>query len=245
MAAPVDSEILHKPGAPAFLNARFMAPNVFEIAMPADLVAHLACHVEAVRRMDRRGETYPMGDDISLHCERPLRWRSDICWLSHADEPSYRWFERIYDRLGVADRVAGFVPHDRVVRLYSGFFVTRSRCDRHDFHADWVTPENRAFTLLAPLSGNAGEMGLTYIDVRGAERNYAYPAARALVFGAGFRHSTAIGSLDERAVYLCFNFGTDRMELWPELEKTAGRQGNFYCLPDGTFASSGGEQTNA
>ena len=41
--------------------------------------------------------------------------------------------------------VAPFVPHDREIRLYAGFFVTRSRCEALDMHCDWLT-EGNVFT---------------------------------------------------------------------------------------------------
>jgi len=38
-------------------------------------------------------------------------------------------------------------------------------------------------------------------------------------------------------VLLCFNFGTDKMEHWPSIERTAARQGLLICRPDGAFQS--------
>ena len=35
-------------------------------------------------------------------------------------------------------------------------------------------------------------------------------------------------------------FGTDRMDEWNTIERTAGRQGRFFCQPDGVFRSIGG-----
>ena len=235
MAHPSPPGILRAPGQPVFLNPAFMAPNVFEVDLPADLVSDLDRQAPAIRAMETKGATYPLEGGVSLYCERPASWRSDICWLSHADERSYRWFEAMFDRLALAAMVAEFVPHDREIRLFAGSFVTRSRCAAHDFHCDWLTRENHAFTLMAPITGNAGVLGMAYKDVRGTTRGYSYPAGKGIVFGTHFEHSTAVGELDQRAVYLCFNFGTDRMEHWPELAKTTGGQGDFYRLPDGRF----------
>lgn len=233
-AAPI-AGILHLHGQPAFLNPGLMALNAFEIDLPVDVIAPLQALITEIRPLEVAGAVAALSNGVALYNERPSKWRSDICWLSHADEPSYRWFEEIYRRLKLGAMVAPFVPHDQTVRLYAGFFVTRRRCEAIDMHYDWLTRDNHAFTLMAPITDNASEMGLTYETVRGELRDYTYRVGKGLVFGTQFHHSTAVGMLDDRAVFLCMNFGTDRMDLWDELSRTTGTQGAFFRQPDGSF----------
>lgn len=235
MSAPAIPGILHKPGAPVFFNPAMMTPNTFEIDVAPDVLADLQQHTAVLRTMEESGRTYAVGEDLRLYNVRPRKWRSDICWLSHADEPSYYWFEDIYRRLGLGAMVAPFVPHDREIRLYAGFFVTRSRCEALDMHCDWLTEGNDAFTLMAPITPNASGLGMTYETARKELRELTYQVGKGLVFGTHFRHSTSIGQLDERAVFLCLNFGTDRMENWPNIARTTATQGDFFRQPDGSF----------
>lgn len=161
---------------------------------------------------------------VRLYNERPRHWHGGICWLSHADDASYDWLDRLFANLGLAAPVAPFVPHDREIRLYAGFFVPRSRCDALDMHHDWTLDGNEAFTLMAPLTANAGDLGMTYDTVTGDRRNLSCRMGKGLVFGPSFLHSTAVGALDERAVFLCLNFGTDRVANWGRIGVTTARQ---------------------
>lgn len=235
MSAPTIQGILHKPGAPVFFNPAMMVPNTFEIDVAGDVLADLQRHTDALRAMEEPRAIYALDGGLRLYNERPRKWRSDICWLSHADEASYYWFEDIYRRLGLGAMVAPFVPHDREIRLYAGFFVTRSRCEALDMHCDWLTEGNDAFTLMAAITPNASGLGMTYETARNEMRDHTYEVGKGLVFGTHFRHSTSIGQLDERAIFLCLNFGTDRMENWPNIARTTATQGDFFRQPDGSF----------
>ena len=232
--------LLHKPGQSTFLNPALMAMNVLEFEVPDAILAELASLADAVRAMEANETVYALPGGVRLYNQRPPGWKSDICWLSNADEAAYRWFETLFRRLKLDETVAPFVAHDSQIRLYSGFFVTRSHCDALDRHYDWFTEQNCAFTTMIPLTANAAGMGLTYETVQGPERYYAYRQGKGIAFGAGFYHSTAVGHLDERAVFLSLTFGTDRMDEWEMIEKTAGRQGRFFCQPDGVFRTIGG-----
>ncbi|SCY29747.1 hypothetical protein SAMN05660666_01335 [Novosphingobium aromaticivorans] len=231
------SGILHKPGDPHFLNPALMAPNAFEIDIPHDLIAELAPLTAETQGMRENRAQYRLSNGVSLFNERPLAWQSDICWLSHADEEAFHWFDAIYHRLGLGPLVAPFVPHDREIRLYAGFLVTRSHCTGLNMHCDWSTDDNLAFTLMAPLTVAGERLGMTYRTIRDEERELSYKLGRGLVFGTKFVHSTAIGQLDERAAFLCLNFGTDRMEHWDSIGSTTARQCNVLRQPDGTFTT--------
>ena len=72
----------------------------------------------------------------------------------------------------------------------------------------------------------------------GRIRRQEYAFGKAVVFGAGFRHSTEPGSSTEPGgephVFLCFTFGTDRQEAWPLIAQTIdGDQSRMLCRPDG------------
>lgn len=240
MTSSIMTGLLHKPGQSVFLNPSLMARNVLEFDVPQAILDELAPLAEAARTMEEDKATYTLPGGQKLYNQRPAAWKSDICWLSNADEATYWWFDGLLRRLRLDEAVAPFVAHDAVIRLYSGFFVTRSRCEAHDMHRDWLTEGNTAFTVMAPLTPNACAMGLAYVSVRGEEREYRYRMGKGVAFGSGFVHSTAIGRLDERAVFLSLTFGTDRMDEWKTIERTAGRQGRFFCQPDGVFRSIGG-----
>ena len=196
-----------------------MAMNALQFEVPDAILAELAPLADAVRAMEANETVYALPGGVRLYNQRPPGWKSDICWLSNADEAAYRWFETLFRRLKLDETVAPFVAHDSQIRLYSGFFVTRSHCDALDRHYDWFTEQNCAFTTMIPLTANAAGMGLTYETVQGPERYYAYRQGKGIAFGAGFYHSTAVGHLDERAVFLSRTFGTDRMDEWGMIEE--------------------------
>ena len=49
------------------------------------------------------------------------------------------------------------------------------------------------------------------------------------------RHATAAGEAAQTTVLASFTFGTDRMDNWPAISRTAAHQGAFYRQPDGVF----------
>lgn len=240
MSASTIAGLLHKPGQSTFLNPALMAMNVLEFDVAEAILAELAPLADEVRAMELDDTVFDLSGGLRLYNQRPTDWKSDICWLSNADESAYWWFDSLFRRLKLDEAVKPFVAHDSQIRLYSGFFVTRSRCTAHDMHHDWLTPDNTAFTVMAPLTHNACAMGLAYRSVHGDEREYRYRLGKGVAFGSGFLHSTATGELDERAVFLSLTFGTDRMDEWDTIERTAGRQGRFFCQPDGVFRHVGG-----
>ena len=121
------------------------------------------------------------------------------------------------------------------VRLYNSFLVVRSNCTHPNFHVDWSGNDNQAFTLMTPLTANSGGFGLLYKRMDGSIGDYEYKLGEALIFGDDFVHSTKPGAAEEPVVFLCFNFGTDKMSYWPIIERTAGRQAMLTCRPDGQF----------
>lgn len=228
-------KLLHSPQTRNFVNPAFFAANVMEIEIPLEVMAPLQALVPHISRLDTFEGAVTVGEGLNLYVAHPTAWQSDIRWISHDDEPSFTWFEDIFHALDVAQHVAPFVDCEQTLTLYASFFLTRSRCAALNMHVDWSTGQNDAFTLLAPLTANCADMGLSYLTMRGEQREYTYQLGKALLFGDHFYHSTAVGHTDEPTVFLAMNFGTDRMDNWDQLVATTGNQGDFYRRPDGAF----------
>ncbi len=202
-----------------FLNEELNAPNVLEVSFAPSVLEPLT---PELRREDFFRISPP--------------WKSDIEWRSANSFRSYGVFLDCFERLGLSRILSPFVEYERRIVLYGGFFVTRSKCDGHDFHVDWVEEtENNAFTFLAPLIHPHGAPGLVYRDVRGEIRSYDYTPGRGILLGSRFRHSTDQGTSDTPSVLLSLTFGTDKMQHWDGISKTALRQGNLIRLPNGLF----------
>ena len=57
----------------------------------------------------------------------------------------------------------------------------------------------------------------------------------AIIFGDNFSHSTKPGRSTKPVILLSFTFGTDKMEHWEKIFRTAGYQSKLVCRPDGEF----------
>nr|WP_314446852.1 hypothetical protein [uncultured Sphingomonas sp.] len=204
-----------------FLDAEWLAPNVKRIAIDPAIAASFA---------DLAGSSLPPG----YHVERPA-WESDIRWISAAEERTFARFEAAFDALDVGAAVADHVAVDRAIRLFQGFVVVRSECRQPDFHLDWADAGNQAFTLLTPIGQPTPGFGLLFKTLTGETRSYDYREGEAVIFGDHFLHSTAPGRSEQPTALLSFTFGTDRMEDWPAIRKTAGFQGGLVRRPDGVF----------
>lgn len=217
-----------------FINSDFIAPNVLEIEVDISVLAEMAPVIAGLKQLGLVTGPVDIGNGVKLFSTHPT-WKSDILWISQADRAGYDYFEDIFRRLRIAEKVAPKIAHDREIVMYSGFFVTRSFCNEPDFHHDWIDADNDAFTFLAPISDNCGELGLIFKNLREQQGHYTYGLGKGLVFGDYFLHSTAPGRASGSTVFLSFTFGTDRMDNWPKIAKTAAAQGMFYRQPDGQF----------
>jgi hypothetical protein len=218
-----------------FINRGLLAPNV--VTMPVD-TAIIDEFLPLVTNHD---------GDPRFHVVRPP-WNSDMAWVSANDEATFELFQSAFDRLGVAGQVEPYLDLDRAVRLYCGFLVIRSRCDAPNFHYDWLQANNEAFTLLTPVTGNAENFGMLYRRLDGRIAEYGYLRGEAILLGDRFQHSTKPGLSPDPVALLSFSFGTDRMEHWDKIARTAAKQSALYRLPDGRFerrrkTSSGPEET--
>jgi hypothetical protein len=205
-----------------FLNEGLLAPNVMTVPVDFSIVQELA----------------PLASSTLSKAEfcvaRPP-WRSDVRWISPKSVDGYRTFESIFGRLGIASHVVEFLDLDHEVRLYAGFLVIRSECAEPDFHVDWEQTNNEAFTLITPVSSNAAGFGLLYRKLNGETGEYDYKPGEAIILGDHFAHSTKPGRSDEPIVLLSFTFGTDKMEHWEKICRTAANQSALVRLPDGEF----------
>jgi hypothetical protein len=205
-----------------FLNERLLAPNVLTVPIDRAIVGELA---------DVAAAGVPKSD----FCTTRPPWQSDVRWISPRSVEGYRTFESVFHRLDVSGHVMDYLDIDREVRLYAGFLVIRSECKQADFHVDWEKTNNEAFTLITPLSDNAAGFGLLYRKLNGEIGEYDYVPGEAIILGDHFAHSTKPGRSDEPVVLLSFTFGTDKMEHWEKIYRTAGYQSQLVCRPDGEF----------
>jgi hypothetical protein len=162
-------------------------------------------------------------------------WDSDVRWISPNSPETFSYFQSRFERLDIASHVLPWLDIETCVRMYSGFFVTRSRCEAPTFHVDWQNTGNQAFTLLTPITDNTDGFGMLYREYDGSESVYSYKQGKALILGDDFIHSTQPGRSEQPVTLLSFTFGTDKMEYWPNIALTAANQGNLFCLPDGSF----------
>lgn len=221
-----------------WINPELQAPNVLEIDVPQAPLDALRTLVPQLQRQGPGSAPFTTPDGLSLHVHHHPDWDSDILWITQFDEPTYRRLEAVFATLGVAEHVSERIAHDRRIVLYTTMFVCRSRCDLAHLHYDWQGTDNDAFTFLTPLSENCCDIDLVYEDFRGGPRTYRYRTGKGLIFGSHFHHSTAPGQTVAPAILLAFQFGTDRMERYDAILKSA-YQGAFHCRPDGRFVRFG------
>jgi hypothetical protein len=216
------------------------AANVFEADLSGDVVDEMAALYErhVAPNLEREDEAF-RSEPLSFYVTRAQGWRSDVKWWSPNDVATFDRFRDAFERLALGRRFRAIVDVERGIRLYCPFFVTRSWCEKADYHYDYE-PECRtnAYTLMTPLCDYAPGSGqLAYLDAWGRRRVYTYRRGRAVIFGARFWHSTQPIARGEPRAFLCFTFGTDKSRHWPGIEKTVGYQSNLLCRPDGTFRS--------
>src|SRR4030095_9275549 len=182
-----------------FLNKEMMAPNVMKVPVDATIIK------ESLPSWS--GEI----DREKFAIVSPA-WASDIRWISARSVEASADFQRLFDRLAIARFVEPYLDLECAVRLYSGFLVTRSVCEKPNYHLDWRNTNNEAFTLLPPVTDNSSGFGMLYRKLDGTVGEYEYQLGEALIMGDHFSHSTRPGRSEEPVVLLSFTFGTDKME---------------------------------
>ena len=209
-----------------FLNHELLAPNVTTVAVDHAIVEEFA---------PLAAQDLPPMD----FCVTRPPWHSDMRWISPNTAEGYGRFESAFWRLGIAPHVEPYLDLEREVRLYAGFLVVRSSCEEADFHLDWEQTNNEAFTLITPVSSNAAGFGLLYRKLDGEIGEYEYKPGEAIILGDHFAHSTKPGRSEEPVVLLSFTFGTDKMDHWDKIFRTAGYQSKLVRRPDGQFVTLG------
>lgn len=167
------------------------------------------------------------------------RKSSDLAWISVNDEATFENFRDIFEMSGIAEQLAPVCDtHGGSMRLFSSFYVVRSRCADANFHTDWADAVGKnAFTLLTPLYDYpTADFHLLYKDTVGSTHQYRYRAGEAICFSSHFVHSTEPGAarandaLGRRLphAFLCFTFGSDKEEHWRHIAPTInGYQSRF------------------
>jgi len=51
-------------------------------------------------------------------------------------------------------------------------------------------------------------------DISGVEHVYTYKHGKAVCFGSGFEHATQPSKNEDTKAFLCFTFGTDKLEKY-------------------------------
>jgi len=209
-----------------FINHEMLALNVTTFPVDPKIVSEFASRSEL-----------PGG----YSTVKPGGWKSDIEWVSASDEQSFAVFQSAFDRLEIGERLAPYLDLQDEPRLYAGFLVVRRECREPHFHVDWTGANNDAFTLMTPVTPAREGFGLLYERLDGSVGDYGYRLGEAVAFGDNFRHSSKPIRSDEALVLLCFEFGTDKMEHWPSIYRTVGKQVTHIRQPDGRFVRAHGK----
>ena len=159
---------------PVSLAAIDEAAALFEEAELAARCAELMASSEWHTRLSTRA-----GNFFAMRARGPLQlegvdglqglagdWRSDLVWVSVDDRSTYERFTRIFEQLDLERRLTSFCDHVDRMRVYSAFFVVRTRCEGAYFHTDWnLDVGTNAFTMSECLSLHAhtlARLGVLY-----------------------------------------------------------------------------------
>lgn len=159
------------------------------------------------------------------------KWNGDLRWISPSDRNGFAFFDRYFDKLGVADKTREVLGDDRELIMYTGFFVVRSFSEDTYYHIDYSGDVGlNAFTLMTPvMQTRVGN--LLYHDIKGEEQVYQYSRGKAICFGGDFYHSTEPFESPNPYVFLCFTYGVTDMEIWDSIAETAATQSKLYRHP--------------
>ena len=147
-------------------NAELRAPNVWEVDLPMNIIdeaksifeaADLAKAFRHLHEADARHQqvSTPCGQFFVLRSLGGMggTTSSDITWISVDDRHTFNRFERLFERLELAEMFEPVVDSTDRLCLYSAFYVVRSHCESPFFHFDWPAELGvKALTLMTPLS---------------------------------------------------------------------------------------------
>jgi len=256
---------------PNTYNPHMRATNVWEVDVDTGVVNaardmfHRAGLVEEYLGLN--GKTFkhsslaPRTDDANryfvvraggLDKGHPGGWSSNLAWVSADDVHTWESFNTLFHGLGLHDTFMPIVGSESNLTLYAGYYMVRTRGTKPNWHVDYA-PEvgQRGLTIITPIdtfavdpSNEDGQFQLLYKESDGdaPPRRYTYERGKAIVFGAGFEHTSEPGAaadLTAPHVYLCFCFGTDRQEHWPGIAKTLdGYQAKWLSMSNGEMVLS-------
>lgn len=158
-------------------------------------------------------------------------WNGDLRWMSSSDRNGFAFFDRYFDKLGVAEKTREVLGDNRELIMYTGFFVVRSFTENTYYHIDYSGEVGlNAFTLMTPvMQTRVGN--LLYHDIKGEEQVYQYSRGKAICFGGDFYHSTEPFESPNPYVFLCFTYGVTDMGIWDSIAETAAAQSKLYRHP--------------
>lgn len=82
-----------------------------------------------------------------FHVEKPSWGKTDIEWISSADEHTFRsCFEPLFQKLCISE-LFRFLGGDGGLTLFSGFVVARQSTRKSNFHTDFSDTGAKCFTL--------------------------------------------------------------------------------------------------
>jgi len=142
------TDVSWDPALGVYINHRLGACNVWDMDVGTDAIARAhdifrssiqaplaeLTSTDAGRR--RHALRTSAGDFFVM---RPPDWNSDICWVSCDDEATFATFEDIFHGMGIPQAFAPVVGHSEQIRMYSAFYVVRSKCSALKMHCDYLT----------------------------------------------------------------------------------------------------------
>ena len=218
-------------------------------------------HEDRLESWNSSAEEEPFsGAQGGVAARREYRWNrqfaggkfgSDINWISPGDLATHQRMSSLYHMLAVGSHVNRYLdltPNNtaRELRVYIPSFVVRSTVRKSFHHHDWdERGGSNGLTMMTPLydMSNVTEgCNLMYKGAEQKEHMYKYTLGKAAVFGGGTFHASQLCEprsqleRDRPWAFLCFNFGTDKMEYWPTLHKNIACSGKLIIQPDGKVA---------
>ena len=147
-------------------NTELRAPNVWEVDLPLNVIneakgifdaADLAKAFRHLHEADARHlqVSTPGGQFFVLRSLGGMggATSSDITWISVDDRQTFNRFERLFERLELAEMFEPVVGSTDRLCMYSAFYVVRSHCESPFFHFDWPAEVGvKALTLMTPLT---------------------------------------------------------------------------------------------
>lgn len=248
--------------APAVLLGSLDAPNVITVKISAGALKRAREHYDTAIRphlesgliaeLDRQpvpctnlahethGNFFVMRAGSSTDVSK--MGTSDLSWISVDNMDTWHTFRSIFEETGVAEAVAPLVATHERIRLYSSFYVVRSRCAEPNWHTDWgAGVGTNAWTLLTPLEDyGTDDFQLLYRNRAGEDCQYRYATGEAILFGSHFEHSTqpgfARGGAGAPHAFLCFTFGCDDLSFYEEhiAPTISGYQSRMLVAADGS-----------